>query len=131
MNVTRIREGHIHAERPQILSPHYMAKLFLEGFGPDGEAFAEKLSTDPMHGTFLKYGFFVRKSEIRYYDIHESMESVSGRLKDEMEKENDPLLTLLKGVDIGWEVCLLKMMVDIVTNSSQRNISDLRDRGLI
>jgi hypothetical protein len=131
VNVTRIREGQIHAERPQILSPHYMARLLLEGFGPEGERFARHLSSNPIHGQFLRYGFFFRKAEVRHYDVHESLESVSGRLKEEVEGKNDPLMTLLKGVDVGWEVCLLKVMVDLVTLSASGNATEFRDRGLL
>ena len=35
-NLSRVREGHIHAERPQILTPQNMAKLMLDGFGEEG-----------------------------------------------------------------------------------------------
>src|SRR5882762_11021592 len=36
VNLSRVREGHIHAERPQIIMPQTMARLILEGFGDQG-----------------------------------------------------------------------------------------------
>ncbi len=131
VNVTRIREGQIHAERPQLLAPQYMAKLFLEGFGPEGQRFADQASTHPIHGKLLKYGFFLRKSEVRNYDVHESFNSVTGRLQEELARKNDPLLTLLKGVDVGWEICLLKAMLELISNSVGGNVSDFREQGLL
>ena len=37
-NLSRVREGHIHAERPQIITPQNIAGLFLDGFRRPGPA---------------------------------------------------------------------------------------------
>ncbi len=103
INLSRVREGHIHAERPQIITPQTMARLMLEGFGDQGERFAEQISAQPGRFAFLKYGFRVSKSDIRSYDVHESLANVSGKLKEELEHRNEPLTALLTGVDDGWE----------------------------
>jgi hypothetical protein len=129
VNLSRVREGHIHAERPQIVTPQNIAGLFLEGFGDEGKRFAEQLSAGRF--AFLKYGFRVSKSDIRSYDVHESMENVAGKLKDELQFKNEPLTALLTGVDDGWEVCLLKFMVDTITASMPGNLGDFRERGLL
>ena len=81
VNLSRVREGHIHAERPQIVTPQNMAKLLLEGFGDQGQRFAEQISEQTGRFAFLKYGFRVSKSDIRSYDVHESLENVAGKLK--------------------------------------------------
>ena len=131
VNLSRVREGHIHAERPQIITPQNMARLVLEGFGDKGERFAEQISGQAERFAFLKYGFRVSKSDIRSYDVHESLENVSGKLKDELERKNEPLTALLTGVDDGWEVCLLKFMVDLINSSAPGNLGDFRERGLL
>ena len=131
VNHSRVREGHIHAERPQIITPQTMAKLLLEGFGDQGERFAEQISGQAERFAFLKYGFRVSKSDIRSYDVHESVENVSGRLKDELVRKNEPLTALLTGVDDGWEVCLLKFMVDMIHSSAPGNMGDFRERGML
>ena len=33
-NEVRVRDGKIHADRPQILTPEHFSRLLLEGFGP-------------------------------------------------------------------------------------------------
>jgi hypothetical protein len=129
VNLSRVREGHIHAERPQIVTPQNLAGLFLEGFGDEGQRFAEQLSSGRF--AFLKYGFRVSKADIRSYDVHESLENVAGKLKEELELKNEPLTALLTGVDDGWEVCLLKFMVDTITASMPGNLGDFRERGLL
>jgi len=131
VNLSRVREGHIHAERPQIVTPQNMAKLLLEGFGDQVQRFAEQLSAQTGRFSFLKYGFRVSKSDIRSYDVHESLENVAGKLKDELQRKNEPLTALLTGVDDGWEVCLLKFMVDMITASLPGNMGDFRERGML
>jgi hypothetical protein len=131
VNLSRVREGHIHAERPQILTPQNMAKLMLEGFGDQGRRYAEQINGEASRFAFLKYGFRVSKSDIRSYDVHESLEQVAGRLKDELQRKNEPLTALLTGVDDGWEVCLLKFMVDLISASAPGNLGDFHERGLL
>jgi hypothetical protein len=131
VNLSRVREGNIHAERPQIITPHNMAKLLVEGFGDQGRQFAEQISGQVERFAFLKYGFRVSKSDIRSYDVHESVENVAGRLKEELERKNEPLTALLTGVDDGWEVCLLKFMVDMINASAPGNLGDFRGRGML
>jgi hypothetical protein len=131
VNLSRVREGHIHAERPQIITPQNMARLLLEGFGDQGRRFAEQISHQANGAAFLKYGFRVSKSDIRSYDVHESVEQVAGKLKEELERKNEPLTALLTGVDDGWEVCLLKFMVDLISASAPGNMGDFRQRGLL
>jgi hypothetical protein len=131
VNLSRVREGHIHAERPQIVTPQNMARLLLEGFGAQGQRYAEQISAQAERFAFLKYGFRVSKSDIRSYDVHESVEAVSGKLKDELMRKNEPLTALLTGVDDGWEVCLLKFMVDLIHASAPGNLGDFRERGLL
>ena len=131
VNLSRVREGHIHAERPQIITPQNIAGLFLEGFGDQGQKFAEQLSAQGNRFAFLKYGFRVSKSDVRSYDVHESLENVAGKLKEELQAKNEPLTALLTGVDDGWEVCLLKFMVDIISASAPGNMGDFRERGML
>jgi hypothetical protein len=131
VGLTRVREGHIHAERPQIITPQNIAGLFLEGFGDQGQRFAEQLSAQAGRFAFLKYGFRVSKSDIRSYDVHESLENVAGKLKDELLLKNEPLTALLTGVDDGWEVCLLKFMIDMMMASAPGNRGDFHERGML
>jgi hypothetical protein len=47
-------------------------------------------------------------------------------VRADVKSKEDPLGAVLVGVDKPWEVCLLKLMVDVVENSVQKNITDLR-----
>jgi hypothetical protein len=131
VNLSKVREGHIHAERPQIVTPQNMARLLLEGFGDQGQRFAEQISAQAGRFAFLKYGFRVSKSEVRSYTVHESLDQVAGKLKDDLTARDQPLTALLTGVDEGWEVCLLKFMIDLINSSAPGNLGDFHERGLL
>ncbi|MDX6765697.1 MAG: hypothetical protein SFU85_02795 [Candidatus Methylacidiphilales bacterium] len=131
VDVAHVREGSIVAERPQIISPENIAKLLLEGFGPEAGRFAEMVNQNAQRFAVLKYGFRIRKADIRGYEVHEAMGPVAGRVRDEVKARQDPLAAVITGIEEGWEVCLLKFMFDLVQSSGEGNLRDLRDRGLI
>lgn len=130
----RLREGTIHAERPQLLTPEHHARLLLENFGEKAGEFAEWLrqSGRPM-ATVLKYGFQFRRSEITETVLHDSLETVCARVSEQVEgtQDTEPLSAVLQGVDDAWEVCLLKFTMDLVQGSGPGNVSDFRRRGLL
>lgn len=131
VNLTRVREGQIHAERPEIMSPEYFSRLMLEGFGDRAQEFADFLSANSQKFTFLKYGFRFRKADIRSYEAHHSLAEISDKVKTDVSAKNDPLSAVLTGIDDGWEVCLLKFMTDLIQSSSGDNLNDFRKRGLL
>ena len=131
-NQSRVREGVIHAEKPELLTPAFFRRLLLEGFVDDkAEEFAQALSQNPEMFNWLRYGFKMRKDEIRSYDVHESLEQVLSKVCDEAEAKDDPFTAELTGIDDGREVCLLKFMVDVIQSSAGGNMEDLRGRGLL
>ncbi len=130
----RIRDGTIHAERPQLLTPEHHARLMLENFGEKAAEFTEWLrGSGRPQATVLKYGFQFRRSEITESVVHDSFETVSERLRAEVaaSQETEPLTAVLQGIDDAWEVCLLKFTMDLVQGSSTGNVGDLRRRGLL
>ncbi|MFH1067526.1 MAG: hypothetical protein V1746_06460 [bacterium] len=126
-----VREGRILAERPEILTPSHLSRLLLEGFGEQAESFAKALGQQGKSLAILKYGFHVKKSDVRTYQVHEPLQAVADQVKEQVRDKNDPLAVVLTGVDDGWEVCLLKFMMDMVTASGSGNVDDLHQRGLL
>ena len=52
------------------------------------------------------------------------------RVKEEVNAKDDPLSSILIGVDDPWEVCLMKLMVELVQHSAQGNIQDFQQHSL-
>lgn len=131
VNQVRVRDGKIHAERPQIVAPDHYASMALEGFGEKAEAFAEWMRKHSDRFAVLKYGFQFRKTDIREAIVHCSTEEAIERVRKNVTESEEPLSAILTGVDDAWEVCLLKFTVDLIQQSAGGNFGDFRKRGLL
>ncbi|HVE15656.1 MAG TPA: hypothetical protein VNB29_02925 [Chthoniobacterales bacterium] len=127
----RVRDGKIHAERPSIIAPQHYSKLMLEGFGEDARGFADWLETNGRNMQFLRYGFQFRKTDISEEIVHAPKADVVGRLGEMLDSRNEPMSTIIEGVEDGWEVCLLKFTVDLVQRSAGENVNEWKRRGLL
>ncbi|MGH8092001.1 MAG: hypothetical protein ACREIF_00815 [Chthoniobacterales bacterium] len=131
VNEVRVRDGRIHAERPQILTPDNYARLMLEGFGEKARRFAEQLRERAQQFAVLRYGFQFRKTDVAEKTVRASMASVIEQTKSQVERADEPLSAVIQGVDDAWEVCLLKFTIDLIERSIGGNLGDFRRRGLM
>ena len=127
----RVRNGKIHAERPQILTPEHYTRLLLEGFGEKAQHYVDQLRERMHNIAVLRYGFQFRKTDVTEETLRDSMDAVITRTKRNVENANEPLSAVIQGVDDAWEVCLLKFTIDMIERSSGGNLGDFRKRGLI
>lgn len=127
VNAVRVREGRLYAARPQIVTPSELADTLLEGFHePAAEAYAKWLQENEQNLMILRYGFRIRKQENREEIIHDSVDSVIERVRSQFERRDNPMAALIRGVDEPWEVCLIKLMVDLVQRSGPEHARILR-----
>lgn len=131
VNQVRVRDGRIHAERPAIVSPHHFSKLMLDGFGESAREYADWLESQGRNMQFLRYGFQFKKTDINEEIVHAPMADVIGRLGERMDGWDDPMSTLIEGVDEAWEVCLLKFSVELIQRSAGENLGEWKRRGLL
>jgi hypothetical protein len=124
-----VREGHLKALKPEIITPHSLGQMDLEEFGQDANQYADWLAQHGGDLKILQYGFRIQKQEIKEYVVTDTIENVMDRVKAEVEAKEDPLSAILIGVDDPWEVCLLKLMVKLVQHSSKGNIQDIRQQA--
>src|SRR5881398_2636598 len=127
----RVRNGKIHAERPQILTPEHYCRLLLEGFGEKAERYIDQLREHARNMAVLRYGFQFRKTDLSEQTLRDSIDSVINRNRRKVESKSESLSAVIHGVDDAWEVCLLKFTIDLVERSSGNNLGDFRKRGLI
>ena len=130
-NEVRVRDGKIHADRPQILTPEHFSRLLLEGFGDKAQRYADQLRERLHNMAVLRYGFQFRKTDVTEETLRDSIDSVINRTKRRVENSNEPLSAVIQGVDDAWEVCLLKFTIDMIERSAGGNLGDFRKRGLI
>ena len=127
----RVRNGKIHAERPQILTPEHYCRLLLEGFGEKAQRYVDQLREHARNVAVLRYGFQFRKTDVTEQTLRDSIDAVINRTKRRVESENEPLSAVIQGVDDALEVCLLKFTIDLIERSSGENLGDFRKRGLL
>ena len=60
----RVREGYLHIERPQIVTPGFIKRSLLEGFGERAEEFVGWLQENARDLAIVKYGFQFRKTAV-------------------------------------------------------------------
>jgi hypothetical protein len=130
-NQVRVRDGRLHAERPQIITPSHIQRMLMEGFGERAEGFVGWLRENAPELAVLKYGFQFRKTDLNDQIIHSPVGEVVARLREEVDRAEDPLSAIIEGVDEGWEICLLKFATDMVQESAGDNLGDFRQRGLL
>ena len=126
VNKICIKEGQIKALKPTIITPDILGKLNLNDFGSDANEYAEWLKNNAQELNIMQYGFSIYKQEIKEYFVTDNIDNVVERVKKEKEKENDPLSAIIIGVNSPWEVCLLKLVVDLVQKSAQGNFNQLK-----
>lgn len=124
----RIREGHLKALKPEIITPQGLGQMDLDDFGPEARKYAEWLAEHDGDLRILQYGFRVQKMELKEYVVSDKVDNVLDRVKSDVAALDDPLSAILLGVDDPWEVCLLKLMVELVQNSAQGNIQDIQQQ---
>jgi len=126
VNKICIKEGQIKALKPTIITPDILGKINLNDFGSDANEYAEWLKNNAKELNIMQYGFSIYKQEIKEYFVTDNLDNVVERVKKEKEKENDPLSAIIIGVNSPWEVCLLKLVVDLVQKSAQGNFNQLK-----
>ena len=126
----RIREGRLTALKPEIITPQSLGQMDLEDFGQDAKQYADWLAEHGGDLKILQYGFRIQKQEIKEYVVTDHLDNVMERVKSDAAAKDDPLSAILIGVDSPWEVCLLKLMVDLVQHSARGNIQDIQHQAI-
>ena len=127
----RVRDGRLHAERPTIITPNHFHRMLAEDFGERAEQFVDWLKHHAADLAVMRYGFQFRKTDMQEAIVTGSVDDVVGKLRERVDRSEDPLSTVIHGVDEGWEVCLLKFATDMIQKSAAGNVDEWRRRGLI
>jgi len=127
-NETVIREGRVIAERPRIVTPYYLSRV--EGFSAEARKYFEMLMEryDP-HSPGLYYAYRNEPKELNI--VSDSLSAVVAKLNEEIDRKGDPLVSIIKGEDLLWDVSILKFIYDLTERSVRENFFQLSQRGLL
>lgn len=123
----RIREGRLHAERPEIISPEAFLRTPTEGFESAAVSrYLEWMREHQQDLLILKYGFRIRRDAGSSEVVHGTLEEVLARVERGVRERSNPLAAVVSGVDEPWEVCLVKLASDLVQRSAGRHARELK-----
>lgn len=123
-----VRTGTVTANRPQLVTPAYLLKLF-DGF-EHGEEFARYLAAS--HGPSAPGLLYTYRNELNDTNVvSDPPDTVAHRLADQLNREGQVHAAVIRGVDHYWDVSLMKFIHDLTVGSLGQTIGDLGRRGLL
>jgi hypothetical protein len=125
---TVIREGRVIAQRPRVVTPYYLSRL--QGFSAEARRYFDSLTRQ--HGANAPGLFYSYRNEPKELTIvSDSLRSVVAKLNTEIDKQGNPLTSIIKGEDELWDVSLLKFIYEITTSSIEDNLWQMGTKGLL
>jgi hypothetical protein len=127
-NETVIREGRVIAERPRIVTPHYLSQI--EGFSQDARRYFDTLiKTYGANAPGLFYSYKNKPEELTI--VSDNLQAVVEKLNLDIDKSGNPLTSIIKGLDELWDVSLLKFIYELTKSSLPDNLLQLGRKGLL
>lgn len=124
---TVVREGHVIAERPRVVTPYYLMNL--QGFSHHARRYLEKIAQEGHSSPGLLYRY---RNEVEGLSIvSEPLDQLAQKLTEKLEREGIALAAIIKGVDELWDVSLLRFIHEFTLRSLRSNVTDLGRRGLL
>jgi hypothetical protein len=130
VNQVRVREGRMHANRPQIITPEAYSQTLLEGFGDEAQRYVDWLKEHEKELHILQYGYRLRQEAFSEHLVSDNMKNVVDRVQNEVKEKGDPFSAVLIGVDDPWDVCLIKLFWEVIQGSAKSNIHQLEQRHM-
>jgi hypothetical protein len=123
-----VRSGKVTAQRPQIVTPHYLLNLF-RGF-EHGQEFARYL-TQRYGGDSagLMYTYEQEAGDVEV--VSESPDRVARRIAGRLDTEGVHLAAVIRGIDQYWDVSLAQFIYTLTAGSAMGHAAELSQRGLL
>lgn len=131
VNQIRIREGRVQAFRPQIITPTAYAQTVMEGFGEKAKQYVEWLKTHEQNIRILEYGYTLKQQSINEHTVSDTLQAVTERVTEEVKASGDPMGAVVIGVDDPWDVCLIKLVWEVIHKSVGPNINEMHQQRLL
>ena len=125
---TVIREGQVRAERPKIVTPHYLYGL--DGFSDNARRYFEQLIE--AYGPNMPGLLYTYRNEPGDMNIvSDHWRSVVEKLNARIDDKGDQLAAIIKGTDDLWDIALMKFIFELTRRSLSGNVGQLDARGLL
>ncbi len=127
---TVVREGRITWGQPKILTPSYILRS--KGISEEARRAYELLIYENPDLAGILYPLELQIESEKTNIISGNWRKAYERLKQDIESRKDPFTTIIKGVNMLWDVSLMKFIIEMTIKSAHlAQLPDLRKRGLI
>lgn len=127
---TVVREGKVSWFRPQLLTPSYILRI--EGFSDEARNALLALANEMPDLASILYRFHFKREVDSMNFVSGSLEAVADKISHDIDKRNDNLSTVIKGVGDLWDISLSKFILYMMTKSAHKSqFPELRKRGLV
>ena len=126
-NISVVRDGKVIAERPRIVTPAYLVNV--EGFSEQAKRYIGTMASEHPNepGVFYRY-----KNEPKGMNVvSEPIRQVISKLNADVERQHNPLSTIIKGVEELWDVSLLMFIYELTRRSVYTNVAEFQSRGFL
>jgi len=125
---TVIREGRVLAEKPKIVTPHYLSGM--EGFSSEAREYLDALIEN--YGPHVPGLLYTYKNEPKELNIvSNDLPAVVDKLNAEIDRRGDTLSAIIKGPGELWDVSLVKFIFEMTRRSVGSNLEEMGSRGLL
>jgi len=102
----------------------------LEGFSDNARRYFDHLTQTYGHSAQgLLYAYRNEPKEMNI--VLDNLLAVVARLNESIDRRNDPLTTIIKGLDEMWDIALIKFIFEMTQRSIGDNIRQMNARGLL
>jgi len=125
---TRLREGIVISEKPQILTPDSLKERF-SGFGEDSEAYSQWLQNqyrDVLRA--LEYNF--QNQDPNASVITENAHETALKIRDDVDKREINQAAVIECPDAAWSLALMQFTLEEATRAFPTNVRDYEQHGL-
>lgn len=127
----RIRQGRVMAERPRVITPHFLLNQALENFGDDARKYLETFLSSQENLRIIEYGLRFRKEDHSQETVQGNVEEVAEQVAADARRLTTDVAGVVIGVDDHWEVSLLQFVSNLVKRSVPHNAQQMAGRGLL
>jgi hypothetical protein len=124
-DVSVVREGRVIAAKPKIVTPAYLVNT--EGFSNHARHYLQMMAELNPDEPGILYSY---KNETAQMNIvSQPFPDLVDKINREIDGRNDPLSSIVKGVEEMWDVSLIKFTFELTSRSVHHNYSEFQGSG--
>ncbi|MBT3286245.1 MAG: hypothetical protein HN849_13820 [Victivallales bacterium] len=131
VGAVRIRQGHVMAGRPRVITPRFFMNQALVNFGEEARSYLENFISSQENLRIIEYGLQFRKEDHSQETVQGNIDEIAEQVTVDAKKLTNDVAGVVIGVDDHWEVSLLQFASELVKRSTPHNAKQMAGRGLL